>query len=41
MPAVLAGTLRAAASDVGGGSCCHLRLYKGGLWLITDSIQST
>ena len=28
MPAVLAGTLQAVASDVGGGSCRYLRLYN-------------
>lgn len=28
MPAVLAGTLQAVASDVGSGSCRHLRRYN-------------
>ena len=28
MPAVLAGTLQAVASDVGSGSCRYLRLYN-------------
>ncbi len=29
MPVVLTGTLRAAAGDVGSGSCRYLRLYNG------------
>lgn len=44
MPVVLTVTLRAVASDVGGGSCRYLRLYSGvafafspGLWVTCAS----
>ncbi len=45
MPVVLTVTLRAVASDVGGGSCRYHRLYSGvafafspGLWVTCASV---